>query len=145
MLEMWTEGPQYHCPELTNLMPPAQRQWSGNGVGSGGEKGYFTPGHAPSMHSPAMNNCVAVAGSVAPQSGPKVSQVLSLINGKSVCALVDSGSTVTIIHPDIFPEDLQWFSTARPLITVTGDRSTMLDHCTVNIQLGDFPLLCVGS
>lgn len=89
------------------------------------------------MHSPAMNNCVAVAGSVAPQSGPKVSQVLSLINGKSVCALVDSGSTVTIIHPDIFPEDLQWFSTARPLITVTGDRSTMLGHCRVNIQLGE--------
>lgn len=96
---------QYHCPDLNDPMPPAQRQPPGNRLRSGGEEGYSTPGHAPSMHSPARNNCVAEGGPAFPHSGPQVSRVWSWINGKSVCTLVDSGSTVTIIHPDMLPED----------------------------------------
>lgn len=95
------------------------------------------------MPSPARNNCVAEAGPAFPHSGPQVSRVWSWINGKSVCTLVDSGSTVTIIRPDMLPGDLQWCSNVRPLITVTGDQSAMLGQCTVNVQLGEqtFPYL----
>lgn len=118
-------------------MPPAQRQPPGTVVGSGGEEGYSTPGHAPSMHSPARNNCVTEGGPAFPHSGPKVSRVWSGINSKSVCTLVDSGSTVTIIRPDVLPGELQWCSNMRPLITVTGDQSAVLGWCTVHVQLGE--------
>ncbi len=118
-------------------MPPAQRLPPGDGVGSGGEEGYSTPGHAPSMHATARNNCVAVGGPAFHYSGPQVSRVWSWINGKSVCTLVDSGSTVTIIRPDMLPGDLQWCSNMQPLITVTGDQSAMLGQCTINVQLGE--------
>ena len=69
--------------------------------------------------------------------------MLVKIEGRSVNALVDTGSTVTLIRPDLVGEGKVLFPTTLPLVTVTGDKAEMLGQSKVNIEIGNqtFPHL----
>lgn len=60
------------------------------------------------------------------------------VEGRPASALLDTGSTVTLIHPDLLPHDIKPQATEVPLITVTGERAPMLGSCDVLIQVGDY-------
>ncbi|RVE62229.1 hypothetical protein OJAV_G00155100 [Oryzias javanicus] len=54
----------------------------------------------------------------------------------SCVALVDTGSTATLLRPDMVPADMLLEPTAVKLRTVTGDLTPMLGRGTVSIRVG---------
>lgn len=57
-----------------------------------------------------------------------------LVEGHPVSALFDTGSTVTLIHPDLIPPNTQPQRADVPLLTVTGEMAPMLGTCEVTIR-----------
>ncbi|KAI7805622.1 hypothetical protein IRJ41_012617 [Triplophysa rosa] len=57
------------------------------------------------------------------------------VDGQPVQALLDTGSTVTIIHPKLLKNKI--LQTSRfPLMTVTAERVAMIGQCEVNVKVG---------
>lgn len=65
-------------------------------------------------------------------------RVPALVNGRLTHALLDTGSTATLLHPDLLPTGTQPQATNLPLITVTGGEAPMLGRCEAQIQLGAY-------
>lgn len=53
------------------------------------------------------------------------------MDGQLVRALLDTGSTVTIIHPKFFLRVLQ--TALYPLVTVMGEKATLIGRCEAEI------------
>lgn len=58
------------------------------------------------------------------------------ICGASCTALVDTGSTATLMRPDVVPEGTQLEQTAVQLRTVTGELAPMLGRGRATLNVG---------
>ena len=57
------------------------------------------------------------------------------ICGASCTALVDTGSTATLMRPDVVPEGTQLEQTTVQLRTVTGELAPMLGRVTLDLTV----------
>ncbi|KAL7883614.1 hypothetical protein SRHO_G00012720 [Serrasalmus rhombeus] len=59
--------------------------------------------------------------------------------GNPCVALVDTGSTATLMRPDLVPVETQLESTGVKLRTVTGEMAPMLGRGVVTVRVGEIP------
>ncbi|KAJ8015796.1 hypothetical protein DPEC_G00029860 [Dallia pectoralis] len=62
--------------------------------------------------------------------------------GVECSALVDTGSTVTLVRPDILPSGVRVEQMDVQLRTVTGELAPMLGKCLLSVTLGGKTVLC---
>ncbi|KAJ8006814.1 hypothetical protein DPEC_G00111130 [Dallia pectoralis] len=64
------------------------------------------------------------------------------VEGVECLALVDTGSTVTLVRPDILPSGVRVEQTDVQLRTVTGELAPMLGKCRLSVTVGGKTVLC---
>ncbi|KAJ8002405.1 hypothetical protein DPEC_G00179790 [Dallia pectoralis] len=64
------------------------------------------------------------------------------VEGVGCLALVDTGSTVTLVRPDILPSGVRVEQTDVQLRTVTGELAPMLGKCRLSVTVGGKTVLC---
>ena len=96
--------------------------------------------HLPSpTHRDKENDAVAMVGRVGQGNSLHAP---CLLNGVQCKALVDTGSTISILQPGVLPRESDgwlegWTPTTVRLRTVTGQVASMLGRRRLEIQLGD--------
>eukprot|EP00063_Salmo_salar_P030992 XP_014005827.1 PREDICTED: uncharacterized protein LOC106574453 [Salmo salar] len=70
--------------------------------------------------------------------------VIVKVEGVECLALVDTGSTVTLVRPDILPVGVRVEPTLVQLRTVTGELAPMLGKCQLSVTVGGRTVGCLA-
>ncbi|CAM4278636.1 unnamed protein product [Leuciscus chuanchicus] len=107
--------------------------WRCGKTGAGVEGGALGPS---AISEPPCGSSVALVSPV------ECCRIEAKVDGQLVRALLDTGSTVTIIHPKFLTRRV--LQTARfPLVTVMGEKATLMGRCEVEICVeGHSTVMC---